>query len=129
MFFSIPHYRSEAYKPQNFPKQVLMMFGLCKFSQFPCNDDDVESKHMSLFVIGQILIGAGLAPLYCVVPAYIDENVKAKWMPIAMTVYYMFLSLGPVIGMAAAGAFLQAYIDIDQVCFSLLKSDRSSQVI
>jgi MFS family permease len=116
IFFSIPHFRAGDYNPQpNAPEFILKQIGLCGRSQFPCQENDVKSSYMALFVIGQIMIGTGLAPLYCLVPAYIDENIKPKWMPIAVLMWYAILYIGPIIGMAAAGIFLQSYIDIDQV--------------
>jgi MFS family permease len=116
IFFSIPHFKTEDYKPlPDIPKQHLMQIGLCRTSQFPCVEKSVESSHMALFVIGQIMIGLGLAPLYCLVPAYIDEIINPKKMPLAMLLWYANISVGPVIGLVAGGIFQQFYIDIDQV--------------
>lgn len=116
IFFSIPHYRTDAYKPQpDFPKPALNMIGLCRTSQFPCINESVESKHLALFVIGQIMIGLGLAPLYCLVPTYIDEIIRPTRMPFAILAWYINLSIGPVTGLGAGSMFLQFYVDIDQV--------------
>ncbi|XP_046847558.1 solute carrier organic anion transporter family member 4A1-like [Xenia sp. Carnegie-2017] len=67
---------------------------------------------MGMFVFGQILIGAGLAPLYSLAPSYIDENTRPKSMPFAMTLWYVLLALGPLSGLSGGGIF-QAYIYID----------------
>ena len=116
ILFSIPHYKSGDYVPEpDLPKPYLMAFGLCRVPQPPCSKQSVESSHMALFVIGQILIGLGAAPLYSLTPAYIDENINPKWMPIAMFLWYTTIAVGPVAGMIAGGIFQQAYIDIDQV--------------
>jgi MFS family permease len=116
IFFSIPHYKTEAYEPQpNAPEFVLKMFGLCQVSQIPCAEEDVGSSNMALFVLGQIMIGLGSAPLYCLAPAYLDEIIKPKRMPLAILLWYTTLFVGPVIGLAVGGMFLQTYIDIDQV--------------
>ena len=96
-----------------------MMMGLCGFASVPCSKETVESSHMAWFVIGQILIGLGAAPLYSLTPAYIDENINPKWMPIAMLLWYGNLGIGPVAGMAVSGMCQQTYIDIDQVFSNL----------
>ena len=70
---------------------------------------------MAPFVIGQILIGAGVGPLYSLVPAYIDENVRLQSMPIHIMVWYLNLLLGPIISFMAGSFFLQFYVDINQV--------------
>ena len=115
IFFSIPHYRTEAHKPiPDVPKQHLMMFGLCRLSQIPCTSENVESPHMALFVLGQIMIGLGVAPLYCLVPAYLDEIINPKRMPLAMLVWFAGLLIGPIIGFVTSSVFLQIYIDIEQ---------------
>lgn len=109
---------SGKYKPLNLPQTNLMRFGTCGFPSFPCSTKGVESSYMAFFVIGQILIGAGIAPLFTLVPAYIDENVQPKSMPIYIMVWYCNLLLAPVFGMTSAGFFQGFYIDLKQVCSS-----------
>ena len=111
---------TEDYKPvPDIPKLYLMAIGLCGRSSLPCSNESVESSHMALFVIGQILIGLGLAPLYCLIPAYIDENLNPKRMPLAILLWYINLYVGPMAGFAVGSMFQQVYIDIDQVFISL----------
>lgn len=114
IFFSMPHFMIEKYEPLNVPEIAMRMFGLCMMPSAPCSTESVEKAQMFFFVAGQIFIGAGVAPLYCLVPAYIDENVNPRHMPIYITVWFCNILLAPVWGMVGAGFFAQFYIDLKQ---------------
>lgn len=113
ILFCIPHFVIDKYEPANLPAMFLNQFGLCKFPPIPC-PKPVEHSHLALFVIGQMFIGAGVAPLYSLVPAYIDENVKPESMPIYMMVWFLNLLVAPIAGFLTAVVFLQFYVDIKQ---------------
>lgn len=114
ILFAIPHFIISNYEPLDLPPIALKSFGLCTLSGFPCEKKAIKGSYMALFVIGQILIGAGVGPLYSLVPAYIDENVRLQSMPIHIMVWYLNLLLGPIISFMAGSFFLQFYVDINQ---------------
>ena len=71
-----------------------------------------------IFVIGQLLIGAGASPIYNLCCAYIDENVTRKNSGIYLAVFYAISILGPGLGFIVGGYFLTIYVDINQVRFN-----------
>ena len=74
-----------------------------------------EWYYMMLFVVGQLLMGAGTTPLYSLGPAYLDENVHPKNMPIYLGFWFASSILGPGMGFILGGAMLSIFVDIKQV--------------
>ena len=74
-----------------------------------------EWFHMMVFVVGQLLIGAGASPVYNLGSAYLDENVTRRNSGVYLAIYYAVATLGPGIGFLLGGYFLSIYIDIDLV--------------
>ena len=71
--------------------------------------------YMLIFVIAQFIHGAGICPLYSLVPSYLDENVEPRQMPVYLGLWYLSTFIGPGIGVLLAGKFLGVYVDIGQV--------------
>ena len=65
----------------------------------------------SVYVLGNVLVGIGAAPLYTVGMAYIDELVYPKFVPIHFGVFQMVSVLGPAFGYGVGSAFLSVYVD------------------
>lgn len=74
-----------------------------------------EWFHMMIFVLGQLLIGAGASPVYNLGSAYLDENVTRKNSGVYLGIFYAVATLGPGAGFLLGGYFLSVYIDIDLV--------------
>jgi MFS family permease len=79
------------------------------------NDSGAMWYYMAIFVIAQVIHGAGICPLYSLVPAYLDENVEPKQMPVYIGLFYLSALLGPGMGILLGGQFLSVFVDIDQV--------------
>ena len=79
------------------------------------NDSGAMWHYMVIFVIAQVIHGAGICPLYSLVPAYLDENVEPKQMPVYIGLFYLSALLGPGMGILLGGQFLSVFVDIDQV--------------
>ena len=77
---------------------------------------------MMLFVVAQLIIGAGAAPFYSLLPAYLDENVKPKLIPVYLGIWFCFTFIAPGIGYLIGGYFLSFYVDIEQVCLTIYPS-------
>ena len=71
--------------------------------------------YMLIFALGQFILGAGVCPMYSLMPAYLDENVEPKHMPVYVGLFYLSLLLGPGLGVFINGLFLGVYVDIEQV--------------
>ena len=57
-----------------------------------------EWYYIAIFVLGQLLIGAGASPIYTLSTAFIDENVSRKNSGICLAVFYTLSGLGPALG-------------------------------
>ena len=113
LLFALPHVLIGKYKPS----YTGDMGGLCDPGQTTCNiESDSRWYYMFIFFVAQVIIGAGVSPLYSLVPAYLDENVHPKSMPVYLGIWQVSIFAGPGVGMAVAGKFLSIYVDIDQVC-------------
>ena len=73
--------------------------------------------YILIFVLGQLLIGAGASPIYNLCAAYLDENVSRKNSGIYLAVFYAVSATGPALGFLLGGYFLTIYVDIEQVGF------------
>ena len=84
--------------------------------QAPCSlESDSRWYYMAIFVLAQVFIGMGGSPYYSLLPAYLDENVHPKDLPIYLGVWSFANFLGPGIGMLIGGKFLSIYVDLKQV--------------
>jgi MFS family permease len=79
------------------------------------NDSGAVWYYMLIFVIAQVIHGAGICPLYPLVPVYLDENVEPKQMPVYIGLFYLSALIGPGVGILLGGQFLSVFVDIDQV--------------
>ena len=63
------------------------------------------------FMLGNILIGVGAAPLFTVGTSYLDEIVRPKHVSLHLGIFYMLSIVGPALGYALGGPFLSIYVD------------------
>ena len=78
--------------------------------------------HLMVFVLGELLIGAGASPIYNLGLAYLDENVSRKNSGLYLGVFYAVSTLGPGLGFLLGGYFLRIYVDISLVQYMLIDS-------
>ena len=64
-----------------------------------------------LFILGNILIGIGAAPLFTIGTSFIDDIVYPKFVSLHLGLFYMSAVVGPAIGYGLGGAFLSIYVD------------------
>lgn len=65
----------------------------------------------TVLVIGVILTGIGSAPIYTIIPAYIDEIVHPRYVSLYLSVFLLFGVIGPAIGFGVGSAFLSINVD------------------
>ncbi|XP_028408691.1 solute carrier organic anion transporter family member 4A1-like [Dendronephthya gigantea] len=118
LLFTVPHLMIGPYHVPDFRESKT---GLCllsnKTSQSePCDDNTGGAMwyYMLIFIIAQFIHGAGICPLYSLVPSYLDENVEPKQMPVYLGLWYLSAFIGPGIGILLGGQFLSVYVDIKQ---------------
>lgn len=64
-----------------------------------------------LFFFGMALMALGSTPLYTVGPAYLDNVVKHKVLPLYLGFFYACAALGPAIGFALGFVFLGVWVE------------------
>ena len=62
-----------------------------------------------VFMVAQLLHGAGAAPLYTLGVTYIDENVGADRSAFFLGVFYTMAIVGPALGYAMGGQILKLH--------------------
>ncbi|KAI8437946.1 hypothetical protein MSG28_010612 [Choristoneura fumiferana] len=61
---------------------------------------------VAIFVVAQLLHGAGATPLFTLGVTYIDENVSKKMSSVYLGVYYTMAVVGPALGYVVGGQLL-----------------------
>ena len=74
-----------------------------------CSPSDAGAYTM--FVIGNIFIAIGAAPLFTVGQAYLDEIVLPKYLSVHIGVYHTMSVLGPAFGYLVGSSLLSVYVD------------------
>ena len=74
-----------------------------------CNEE--SSNVYAVFIISNILIGIGAAPLFTVGTSYIDDIIRPKHVPIGLGIFYTLAVVGPALGFGLGGGFLTLYVD------------------
>ena len=73
-----------------------------------------------VFIVGQAIIGVGSSPIYNLGAAYVDENTSRRNSGMYLAMYYSATAIGIGIGFLLGGHLLGIYVDIFQVCFTVL---------
>ncbi|CAH8471388.1 unnamed protein product [Heterobilharzia americana] len=118
--WSVPHF---IFFDKSKTSSIALSEQLCVFSDNSstcaqgCDTDSLqgcsESSSMGyaflpIFIIAQLLIGAGSSPILTLTPPFIDDHVPSSKAPPMIASQYAAAAMGPVIGYAL-GAFLLQY--------------------
>ena len=76
---------------------------------------DSEWYYMFIFIMSQILMGIGSTPLFSLGPAYLDENLHPRSVPVYIGVWYAATWLGPGLGFILGGYISTIYVDVTLV--------------
>ncbi|XP_028397690.1 solute carrier organic anion transporter family member 4A1-like [Dendronephthya gigantea] len=117
LFFTLPHVMIGPYHVPDFQPSktgMCLLSNKTSSSQSCDGDNGTMWYYMMIFVIAQFIHGAGICPLYSLVPSYLDENVEPKQMPVYLGLWYLSSFIGPGIGVLLTGQFLSVYVDIQQ---------------
>lgn len=109
--FSLPHYMSGSY---TFSHEQEDLCSHSNSSTLDCSVDNIShlSRYKYVFLLGQLLHGAGAAPFYTLGCTYLDENVPTKMSSVYLGIYYTMAVIGPAVGYLIGGQFLKIYVDI-----------------
>nr|XP_003920771.2 solute carrier organic anion transporter family member 4C1 [Saimiri boliviensis boliviensis] len=70
------------------------------------------SNYLYIFILGQLLLGAGGTPLYTLGTAFLDDSVPTHKSSLYIGTGYAMSILGPAIGYVLGGQLLTMYIDV-----------------
>lgn len=118
LMFAFPHVTVGYYEPIVGQNKHLCFDNQTSQNATTLNSEECRNSrwyHIFVFVIGQLLIGAGASPVYNLGCAYIDENVTRKNSGVYLGIFYAIATLGPGVGFLLGGYFLSIYIDLSLV--------------
>ncbi|XP_038044175.1 solute carrier organic anion transporter family member 2A1-like [Patiria miniata] len=81
------------------------------------NNAPEKSRYTSLylFIIGQIVVGVGNAPIIPLAMTYVDDAVEKHKTTAYIAVIYIGTSVGPMVGFLVSSWTLSLYVDLDTI--------------
>ncbi|KAK3926220.1 Solute carrier organic anion transporter family member 4A1 [Frankliniella fusca] len=119
LLFATPHFLVGPYRVAS-QQQDTCSLGNSTVSSSPGECDAAAQQPSSssdghlylwLFLLGQLLHGAGSAPLFTLGVTFIDENVSKKMSSVYLGVFYTMAVVGPAMGYVLGGQLLRIYTD------------------
>ncbi|XP_061708271.1 solute carrier organic anion transporter family member 4A1 [Cydia pomonella] len=113
LMFALPHFLVPPYRAAH-REQLDVCHGNSTVSSYLCEDSgpaEGGSWAVAIFVLAQLLHGAGATPLFTLGVTYIDENVSKKMSSVYLGVYYTMAVVGPALGYVVGGQMLKIYTD------------------
>lgn len=93
-------------------KGANLSFEACKdVGDFSPDCGEISDSIYFVFILANILIGIGAAPLFTIGTSYIDDIIHPKRAPIWLGVFYTVAVVGPSLGFGLGGGFLTIYVD------------------
>ena len=93
-------------------KDANLSFETCRdVNDFSPDCDRASNNVYFIFVLANVLIGIGAAPLFTIGTSYIDDIIHPKRAPIWLGVFYTVAVVGPSLGFGLGGGFLTIYVD------------------
>jgi len=109
LLFASPQFIAGTY---DVGKNANLSFEACSDKNDFSPDCSKESSSIYfIFVLANILIGIGAAPLFTIGTSYIDDIVHPKRAPIWLGIFYALAVTGPALGFGIGGGFLRLYVD------------------
>ena len=109
LLFASPQFISGEY---DIGRDANLSFEACiDVNNFSPDCDGESSNVYPVFILANILIGIGAAPLFTIGTSYIDDIICPKHAPIWLGIFYTLAVVGPAVGFGLGGAFLTVYVD------------------
>jgi len=109
LLFASPQFIAGTY---DVGKNANLSFEACSDENDFSPDCSKESSSIYfIFVLANILIGIGAAPLFTIGVSYIDDIVHPKRAPIWLGIFYTWAVVGPALGFGIGGGFLTIYVN------------------
>nr|XP_056704794.1 solute carrier organic anion transporter family member 4C1 [Euleptes europaea] len=114
LVFSLPHFASGVYKyGEKVDDTCPVTNG--QFYNTTCTRGSESSlpNYLYVFILGQLILGAGGTPLYTLGTAFIDDSVPKHKAAVYIGIGYSMSLLGPAIGYVLGGQLLKIYVDFN----------------
>lgn len=119
LLFAFPHYIAGPYRggqqSENVCQRVTNVSATrsvsCNGSTSQTDQEPYSGVYLTIFLVAQLLHGAGSAPFYTLGVTYVDENVSKKMSSVYLGIYYTMAIIGPALGYVVGGELLKLYTD------------------
>ncbi|XP_020290846.1 solute carrier organic anion transporter family member 4A1 isoform X6 [Pseudomyrmex gracilis] len=120
MLFASPHYLAGPYRGGQQTKNTCQAAAnVSSHSISSCADQSTvqvelqpySGLYLTIFLVAQLLHGAGAAPFYTLGVTFLDENVTKKMSSVYLGIYYTMAIIGPALGYVVGGELLKIYTD------------------
>ncbi|XP_038207850.1 solute carrier organic anion transporter family member 4A1 isoform X1 [Zerene cesonia] len=128
LLFALPHFLVPPYKVAGDEPDDLCDGNRTQASTCDESTSEGGAWAVGIFVLAQLLHGAGATPLFTLGVTYIDENVSKKMSSVYLGIYYTMAVLGPALGYVVGGQLLYIYTDFATVSSETLGITPSSSV-
>ncbi|XP_029156847.1 solute carrier organic anion transporter family member 4A1 isoform X2 [Nylanderia fulva] len=119
LLFASPHYLAGPYRGGQQTENVCQSVTNMSSHSISCTDQSTvpaelepySGVYLTIFLVAQLLHGAGAAPFYTLGVTYLDENVSKKMSSVYLGIYYTMAIIGPALGYVIGGELLKIYTD------------------
>ncbi|XP_072758810.1 solute carrier organic anion transporter family member 4A1 isoform X2 [Anoplolepis gracilipes] len=119
LLFASPHYLAGPYRGGQQTENVCQSSTNTSSHSISCTDrstvqaelEPYSDVYLTIFLVAQLLHGAGAAPFYTLGVTYLDENVSKKMSSVYLGIYYTMAIIGPALGYVIGGELLKIYTD------------------
>ncbi|XP_053160137.1 solute carrier organic anion transporter family member 4C1-like isoform X5 [Hemicordylus capensis] len=112
LVFSFPHFFSGKYiYGERFDDTCRTFHPRAHNMSCTAESSSTLSRFFYVFLLGQLIMGAGGTPLYTLGTVFIDDSVPKHTASIYIGISYAMSSLGPAIGYVLGGQMLRIYVD------------------
>ncbi|XP_023328222.1 solute carrier organic anion transporter family member 4A1 isoform X2 [Eurytemora carolleeae] len=113
LIWSIPHFTTPPYSRLGGEEQVQ----LCPAGdeeEDTCQQDGLNGLNLYrlVFILGQLLHGAGASALVTLGTTFLDENVSVKSSPLYIAIFQTWFVIGPALGYVVGGFLLNLHTDL-----------------
>ncbi|XP_066468654.1 solute carrier organic anion transporter family member 4C1 [Tiliqua scincoides] len=116
LVFSVPHFTGGLYTYGDKVEETCPVTATKKHNATMCaaKPKSTLSNYFYVFMLGQLLMGAGGTPLYTLGTAFIDDSVPKHKASVYIGIGYAMSLLGPAFGYVLGGQLLNIYVDFDR---------------
>ncbi|XP_032677729.1 solute carrier organic anion transporter family member 4A1 isoform X1 [Odontomachus brunneus] len=136
LLFATPHYLAGPYRGGQQTENICQSAAntsstrsvSCAGSSVQTELEPYSGVYLTIFLVAQLLHGAGAAPFYTLGVTYLDENVSKKMSSVYLGIYYTMAIIGPALGYVVGGELLKIYTDFFTVDSSTIGLTPDSNV-